>query len=82
LVNRWRLKKTIKNSELISKKSTTIPAGSDGGVGSGGEEGVLSIGGRQCSGEEAMELFPATFVSGSNREKTGRIPGDAREKTG
>jgi len=59
-----------------------LTAVSGGGVGSGGEGGLPSIGGRQRSGEETMELFPAIFVSGSNREKTGRISGEAREKTG
>jgi len=59
------------NPKIDTKKKKTIPAVSGGGVGGGGEGGVLSIGGRQCSGEEAMELFSTSFVSGSNREKTG-----------
>ena len=40
---------------LISKKSIASPAISGGGVDGGGEGGLRSIGGQQCSEEEAME---------------------------
>ena len=53
--NSSQLQGRLKESDLISKKSKTLPSVSSGGVSGGSEGGLHSIGGWQCSGEEAVE---------------------------
>jgi len=60
-------RQTSNNPDLVSKKLTILPGVSGGGVGGGAEGGLPSIGGPQCSGEEAMESVQKRKLHGGAR---------------
>ena len=73
--------------EKQKKKPTNLPVFSGGGVGGGGEGGLPSIGGRQCSGEEAMESVSGVAQRAVGREmraerERGRGRGQGERETG